>query len=191
MSGGRPAPSAVSGRGPGGLRRGRRRPRPAACAARRGGGLLDEHPRDEPADERPPARRARRRRRSGFPVATMISSIAGGYSAPSTRTSPVGDRRECDADDQRVPEVEARDGRKRVVERAEQVGAEVEPGRVRHRVGEAELGEARRRGGEEDVSDERERRRDHERRPDDREASGCLRWIHVSATAVPAKCSVM
>ena len=76
--------------------------------------------------------------------------------------------RDRDADDQRVAEVEARHGRDRVVEAAEQVGAEVQA-RVRaDGVREAEVGEARRRGGVQDVADERERRADDQRRAQER-----------------------
>ena len=76
-----------------------------------------------------------------------------------------GKRGEPGADEQRVAEVEARDGGDRVVEGAEQVRAEVDLGALRDRVGEAEPGEPWRRGREGEVADEGEARRDDQRRP--------------------------
>ena len=71
--------------------------------------------------------------------------------------------RQRDADDQRVAEVQARDGCDRVVEAAQQVGAQVEPGVGGDRVREAEAGEARRCGGVQDVPGERQRGADDQR----------------------------
>ena len=81
-----------------------------------------------------------------------------------------GHRHEHGSDDHGIAEVKARDGGERVVERAENVRAEVERGGARDGVREAELGEPGRRGRIEDVSDERETGRDHEGRPHEREA---------------------
>ena len=52
----------------------------------------------------------------------------GGVGGSDDRQPAIrGELGECDADDQRIAEVQARDGRDRVVEAAEQVGAQVEP----------------------------------------------------------------
>ena len=78
--------------------------------------------------------------------------------------------------------MQARDGRDRVVEAAQQVGAQVEPGVGGDRVREAEAGEARRRCGIQDVADERQRGADDQRRAEERK--------RVRAAAVhPGECS--
>ena len=78
------------------------------------------------------------------------------------RVASVG---EPGTDEQRVAEVEARHGGDRVVQRAEEVGAEVHLRALRDGVGEAEAGEPRRSGREGEVAGERKAGRDDERRP--------------------------
>jgi hypothetical protein len=64
--------------------------------------------------------------------------------------------------------VEARDGRDRVVEAAEKVGAEVQARVLADGVGEAQVREPRGRGRVEDVADERQRGADDQRRAEER-----------------------
>src|SRR3954447_10479927 len=73
--------------------------------------------------------------------------VDGSEHAHELAASDDGER---DTDEQRVTEVQARDGGERVVEAAEEIGAQIDLRIVRNRVDEAERGKGRGGGGEDD-----------------------------------------